>query len=100
MYRTADISKQLGVSRLSFGPSEKLYEYLQTLPGAISPMGLLFDEEKKVHLAVDSALRQVPRLGFHPCINTMSLAMSGEDFFGKFLPALEIEPTFVEIHDF
>ena len=51
-------------------------------------------------LAVDSALRQVPRLGFHPCINTMSLAMSGEDFFGKFLPALEIEPTFVDIHDF
>lgn len=100
VYRTADISKQLGVSRLSFGPSEKLYEYLQTLPGAISPMGLLFDEEKKVHLAVDSALRQVPRLGFHPCINTMSLAMSGEDFFGKFLPALGIEPAFVEIHDF
>ena len=30
LYRTADISKQLGVSRLSFGPSEKLYEYLQT----------------------------------------------------------------------
>ena len=99
-YRTADISKQLGVSRLSFGPSDKLYEYLQTLPGAISPMGLLFDEEKKVTLAVDSALRDAPRLAFHPCVNTMSLAMSGKEFFEIFLPALGIEPIFVEIHDF
>lgn len=99
-YRTADISKQLGVSRLSFGPPEKLYEYLQTLPGAISPMGLMFDEGKNVKLVVDSALRDMPRLAFHPCVNTMSLAMSNEDFFGTFLTALGYEPAFVEIHDF
>lgn len=99
-YRTADISKQLGVSRLSFGSSEKLYEYLQTLPGAISPMGLLFDEEHKMKLAVDSALRDAPVLAFHPCVNTMSLSMTSEDFFGVFLPTLGYEPTFVEIHDF
>lgn len=99
-YRTADISKQLGVSRLSFGPQEKLYEYLQTLPGAITPMGLLFDEDRQVKLVIDSALKDAELLAFHPCVNTMSLAMTGEDFFGKFLPALGVEPTFVEIHDF
>lgn len=99
-YKTSDISKQLGVSRLSFGPSDKLYEYMQTLPGAISPMGLLFDEDKKVRLAVDSALKDEKFLAFHPCINTMSLAITGEDFFGKFLPILGVEPEFVEIHDF
>lgn len=99
-YRTADISKQLGVSRMSFGPQDKLYEYLQTLPGAITPMGLLFDEDKQVKLAVDSALKNADMLAFHPCVNTMSLAMTGEDFFGKFLPAIGVEPTFVEIHDF
>jgi Ala-tRNA(Pro) deacylase len=99
-YKTADISKQLGVSRLSFGPQDKLYEFMQTLPGAISPMGLLFDEEKKVRLVIDSALKDAPTLAFHPCVNTMSLAVSGEDFYGKFLPLLGIEPVFVEIHDF
>lgn len=99
-YRTADISKQLGVSRLSFGPEDKLYEYLQTLPGSITPMGLLFDSCRIVKLAVDSALRDAETLVFHPCINTMSLAISGADFFDVFLPALGIEPVFVEIHDF
>ena len=99
-YKTSDISKQLGVSRLSFAPEEELYQFLRTTPGAITPMGLMFDETKTVQLAVDSALADAERLAFHPCDNTMSLAMSGTDFFGKFLPALNIEPVFVEIHDF
>ena len=37
----------------------------------------------------DEVLEMISNLGSMP-----------EDFFGKFLPALEIEPTFVEIHDF
>ena len=35
---------------------------ISPLPGAISPMGLLFDGEKKVHLAIDRALRGEERL--------------------------------------
>ena len=99
-YKTADISKQLGVSRLSFGPEAELKEYLMTTPGAITPMGLMFDSGKNVTLVVDSALKDAELLAFHPCVNTMSLAMTGADFFGKFLPALEREPIFVDIHDF
>ena len=99
-YRTSDISKQLGTPRLSFAPADKLFEYLKCTPGAISPMGLMFDGEKQVKLAVDSALRDEQVLAFHPCINTMSLAMSSEDFFGTYLNAIGIEAEFVEIHDF
>lgn len=99
-YKTSDISKQLGSARLSFAPADRLYEYLRCTPGAITPMGLMFDEGRVVKLAVDSALRDAETLAFHPCINTMSLAMSGRDFFEKYLPAIGWEPTFVEIHDF
>ncbi len=99
-YKTSDVSKQLGSSRLSFAPADKLFEYLKCTPGAITPMGLLFDGEKKVRLAVDSALRDEKKLIFHPCINTMSLAMTGRDFFDVYLPAIGCEPAFVEIHDF
>ena len=99
-FRTADISKQIGSSRLSFATAERLMEMLRTLPGAISPMGLLFDAERRVRLLVDAALRDEPALVFHPCVNTASLRISGADFFGKYLPALGYAPTFVEIHDF
>ena len=59
---TKELSKQIGSSRLSFATAEELMEMLRTLPGAISPMGLLFDREKKVHLAIDRALRGEERL--------------------------------------
>ena len=99
-FRTADISRQIGSSRLSFASAEKLMELMRTLPGAISPMGLLFDAEHKIRLLVDSALKEEPALVFHPCVNTASLRLTNGDFFGKYLPALGYEPEWVEIHDF
>ncbi|MGI6240096.1 MAG: prolyl-tRNA synthetase associated domain-containing protein [Christensenellales bacterium] len=98
-FRTAEVSKQLGVSRLSFAPADKLWDYLKIRPGAISPMGLLFDEARAVTLAIDAALRDVPMLAFHPCDNTSSLSISNEDFFMNFLPMLGYSPAFVEMRD-
>ena len=99
-FRTADISRQVSSSRLSFAPETMLFEKLRCHGGSASPMGLIFPEAKGVGLIVDSALRDVPVLSFHPCDNTMTLAMSGGDFFGRFLPAVGVQPVDVEVHDF
>lgn len=96
-FRTADISKQIGSSRLSFASAEKLLEMMHTLPGAISPMGLLFDEARPIRLLVDEALRETPVLAFHPCVNTASLAMTNADFFQKYLPAIGRTPEYVRL---
>ena len=90
-FHTADISKQVGSSRLSFAPEAMLYERLRCHGGSASPLGLIFPEAKGVTLIVDSALRERPTLAFHPCDNTMTVAMKGEDFFGKFLPKVGVE---------
>ncbi len=99
-FRSADISRQLGSSRLSFGPEDLLEELLRVHPGSVSPMGLLFDDARRVDLVVDAGLKDVGRIAFHPCDNTQTLAMSGEDFFHRFLPAIGREPSWVEVHDF
>lgn len=99
-FRTADISKQAGSSRLSFAPEEKLFELLHAHGGSASPLGLIFDLDNQVKLLVDSALLKEDILSFHPCDNRETVAMSGKDFFEKFLPAVNHEPFFVEIHDF
>ena len=99
-FKSVDISRQIGSTRLSFGPEDALERLLQTHPGAVSPMGLIFDTEKQVQLLVDSGLAQVPRIAFHPCDNTQTLAMGAQDFFDVFLPAVGHAPRFVEIHDF
>ena len=98
-FRTSDISRQAGSPRLSFAPGDALWEMLRCRPGSASPLGLIFDEDHRVGLLMDSALRDVPVLGFHPCDNTMTVVMAGEDFFGRFLPAVGVVPEFVEFHE-
>lgn len=99
-FKSSDISKQLGSARLHFGPEEYLEQFLKLKPGAVSPMGLIFDEEKNVRLVVDAGLLETQKIAFHPCVNTETLAMRTEDFFGKFLPGIGREAQLVEIHDF
>ena len=86
-FHTADISRQVGSSRLSFAPEEMLFARLRCHGGSASPMGLIFPEAKGVGLIVDADLRREPVLAFHPCDNTCTLALSGADFFDRFLPA-------------
>ena len=96
-FHTADISRQIGSSRLSFAPEEMLFERLRCHGGSASPLGLIFPEARDVGLIVDDALPDVPTLAFHPCDNTRTVAMAGSDFFGVFLPAVgvkEIEVRF------
>jgi len=99
-FKTSDISKQAGTPRLSFADEEAMARYLRVYPGAVSPLGLIFDSENAVRLLVDCALRNEAKLAFHPCDNTETVAMAAADFFGAFLPAIGHDPEFVEIHDF
>ena len=99
-FRTADISKQAGSSRLSFAPEERLIELLHAHAGSASPLGLIFESARGVGLLVDAALRDAPTLVFHPCDNTKSLAMASADFFDVFLPAVGVVPQWVQIHDY
>ena len=96
-FKTKVFSKLLGVSRLSFAPPEKMEEYLHISPGAVSPMGLVFDSAKDVTLVMDEDVKKMAMLGCHPCVNTSSIAFSMADFLEKFLPAAGHQITFVNL---
>ncbi len=97
VFRTSDVSKQLGSPRLSFAEGADLARLLHTYAGALSPMGLLFSEARDVRLAVDARLCDEPRLLFHPNDHSATLAMRSADFFGRFLPATGHEPAYIHI---
>lgn len=96
-FKTKDVSKQLGVSRLSFGTPEHMQALLHVSPGAASPMGLLFPSARDVRLVLDSDVAAGEYLGCHPCVNTASIRLRMEDFLQKYLPATGHAPTFVQI---
>ena len=96
-FKTKLLSKQIGSARLSFAGPEHMEQYLDITPGSVSVLGLMNDREKKVRLLVDRDLLVEESFGCHPCINTSSLRFKTADLFEKILPALEHEPTFVEL---
>lgn len=93
VFRTSSVSRQAGASRLSFAPEEKLHELLHTFAGAVSPLGLIYDREKKIRLLWDRRLLSESRLLFHPLDNTMSVKVAAAEL----LRALDREITYIDM---
>ena len=94
-FRTAEVSKALGVSRLSFAPDAYLPQMLGLLPGAVSPLGLLFDKEHCITLLCDVKIREYSRIAFHPCVNTETVIFERDDFIEKVLHHIGTAPVWV-----
>ena len=87
-FKTKELSKQLGISRLSFADEEHMREYLDLLPGSVSVLGLMNDKDQKVRLVFDEEVLQEEMFGCHPCMNTSSIRFRTKDLIEKILPAL------------
>ena len=75
-----DIRGQLGCSRLSFGSDERLMKHLGLMPGAVSPFGIINDDDADVNLVFDSELKNLDTLvGFHTNDNTAFLWLKFSD---------------------
>jgi len=96
-FRTAEVSKKLGVSRLSFGDAELLHQMLSVTPGGVNPLSLIFDHEKQIKLLIDSDILKWERACLHPGTNTKSIVVAMNDFKTIVLPKLEHEPIILEI---
>lgn len=96
-FHTNDLSAQIGSSRLSFAPSEKMVELLGCTPGSASVLGLMNDREHQVRLIMDQEVWEAPYFGCHPCKNDGSLRISTDDLLQIFLPHTGHDVTVVEL---
>ncbi len=87
------LGPQLGADRLSFGSSDRLMKYLGVIPGAVSPLAVLNDKQRKVRVILDRALLGAEALNFHPLDNGMTTAIRPDDFV-QFLEA-ELHPPHI-----
>ena len=97
VFKTKEITSQLGCARLSFASPEEMEKYLDITPGSVSVLGLMNDKEKAVHLVVDEDVLKDEFVGCHPCINTSSLKLRTADLFGPVLKAMDHEMTVVQL---
>lgn len=96
-FRTAVVSKALGVSRLSFAPENALEELLNLTSGSVSPLGLLFDPEHQITLCYETGIRDTDKIAFHPCDNAATVVFTQDEFWQKVIPALGVHPVALEL---
>ena len=63
VFKTKDLSKQLGVARLSFADPADMKKYLDITPGSVSVLGLMNDTENAVQLVLDKPIAESARIG-------------------------------------
>jgi Ala-tRNA(Pro) deacylase len=93
-----DLEKRLRQGKLTFASDKRLQNYLGVEPGSVSPLGIINDKEKHVHLFIDEKLKEYDRLTFHPNINTASLVISKSDFL-RFLKFTGNSFEFLKLYD-
>lgn len=65
---------------LSFASAEDLTAILGLIPGAVTPLGVLNDVERKAQLFLDKEFLDAPgRIGVHPNENTATIWLRAED---------------------
>ena len=97
VFKTKELSKQIGSARLSFGEAEYMEQYLDITPGAASVLGLMNDRDNHVKLLVDEDVLKGEFLGCHPCVNTSSLKLRTSDVFGRLLQEMHHDMTVVTL---
>ena len=97
VFKTSELSKKIGSSRLSFAKGEYMEQFLDITPGSLSILGLMNDKEKQVNLLIDEDVLKGEFFGCHPCINTASLRLRIADLMEKIIPAMGHEPRLVTL---
>ena len=97
-FKTKYLSAQLGCARLSFADEGHMAEYLQTTPGSVSALELMFDTEHRVHLIIDLPLIKDAFISAHPGFSTSTLKLSREDLL-RFVEDTGHSPVYVELPD-
>ncbi len=96
-FRTAEVSKELNSSRLSFAPDDMMWEKLKTHSGSLSALCLLFDKKEEVGFALDADLLKEKALCFHPADNTTTVVIDTSVCLSTLFPKLHRAPTFVTV---
>lgn len=73
-----EFRKDHGLRPLSFASPEQLMEHMGLIPGAVTPLGLLQNEDKKITLYLDRFFAG-GRIGIHPNDNTATIWLAAED---------------------
>ena len=90
-----ELQGTLGSAALHFASAESLLEILGLIPGSVSPLGVLNDEDRCVEVVIDAGLKG-KIIAMHPNENTATVWM-GESELSRIILNHENKVRFVEL---
>lgn len=90
------IKSQINSTALSFASEERLEKHLGLSKGAVTPLGIINDEEHLVNIVLDEDLKKEEIIGVHPNVNTSTVFISYNDLI-KFINSFGNEIFYVNI---
>ena len=91
-----DISAKIRSTKLSFASEERLMKYLKLIPGAVTPLAVINDEQSEVEVIIDEDLKKEKLLGVHPCVNTSTIILTPMDL-EKYIKQLNNKVRYINI---
>lgn len=89
------VAKNLNLPRLSFASEDELFALMNLHTGAVTPLGIINDTDKKIRLIIDAELKG-KKLLLHPNTNTATISLAFDDLT-KIIRHTEHESLFVEL---
>lgn len=74
----------VGMTRISFGSAERLWEMLGIRPGSVNPFTVINDTNRRVRVVLDAAMMKAGTVNYHPMDNAMTVSITPDDLV-KFL---------------
>ncbi len=93
-----DIEQRLKQGKLSFASPKRMDKYLKVIQGSVSPLGLIYDKDKHVHIFFEEELRDCPRITFHPNDCSATLVFENKDFF-RFMDEMGHSYEFIQLFE-
>lgn len=78
-----DFKQKNNTGSLTFASEGDLMDIMKLIPGAVTPLGILNDEEKRVRFFIDKDFTEEPGIiGVHPNDNTATVWLKVDDLIG------------------
>ena len=91
-----ELGQKLGGSRLSFGSSDRLLNFLGVMPGSVSPFALINDGHTAVKVLLDKDMMEGSLLNFHPLTNEKTTSIKPSDLL-KYITSCGHELSLIHI---
>jgi len=74
------LALKLEEKRLSFSTEENLDNFLKVKAGSVTPLALIFNEQKNVKLILDKDIFEAEKINMHPNKNTATVTFDNNNF--------------------